>query len=49
MLHLLREESLSKAISFHPKPEDIPQTNIEFTNKKGIEYMKQLLEKVMKM
>ena len=48
MLHLLREESLSKAISFHPNPEAIPQTNIDFTNEKGIEFMKQLLQKAMK-
>lgn len=44
MLHLIREESLSKAISFHPDPEGIPQRNIEFARSKGIDYMKQLLQ-----
>lgn len=44
MLHLIREESLSKGISFHPDPEGIPQRNIEFARSKGLDYMKQLLE-----
>lgn len=47
MLHLLREDSLSKAISFHPDPDGIPQRNIEFANEKGIDFMKQLLQKAM--
>lgn len=47
MLHLLREESLSKAISFHPDPEGIPLRNIEFANEKGLLFMKQLLQKAM--
>lgn len=44
MLHLIREESLSKAISFYPDPEGIPQRNIDFARNKGIDYMKQLME-----
>lgn len=29
ILHLLREESLTKALANHPSPEKIPETNIE--------------------
>lgn len=49
MLHLIREESLSKAISFHPDPDGIPQRNINFANEKGIEYMQQLLQQAMQL
>lgn len=45
MLHLIREESLSKAIAFHPDPDGIPQRNIDFAQAKGIDFMKQLLQK----
>ena len=40
MLHILREESLSKAIDNYPNVEDIPQNNIEFANAKGLEWMR---------
>lgn len=43
MLHLIREESLSKAISFHPDPDGIPERNIAFAREKGIDFMKTLL------
>lgn len=43
MLHLIREESLSKAIAFHPDPDGIPQRNIDFAHTKGIAYMQALL------
>ena len=45
MLHILREDSLSKAIDNHPNVDDIPQNNIDFANEKGLEFMKGLLEK----
>lgn len=45
MLHLIREESLSKAISFHPDPDGIPARNIAFAQEKGIDFMKALLQK----
>ena len=45
MLHILREESLSKAIDNHPNVDDIPQNNIDFANAKGLNFMKGLLEK----
>lgn len=39
MLHLIREESISKVLEFFPNPETIPVTNINFARKKGLEYM----------
>ena len=45
MLHILREESLSKAIDSHPNVDDIPQNNIDFANAKGLEWMKNLAQK----
>ena len=45
MLHILREESLSKAIDSYPNVDDIPQNNIDFANAKGLYFMKNLLEK----
>ena len=44
MLHLLREKSVAKAIENHPNVDGIPLRNIELTNKKGLTFMKQLLE-----
>jgi uncharacterized protein len=45
VLHILREEMVSKAIDKYPHAmEKIPEDNIKFTNEKGIAYMKQLLE-----
>lgn len=45
MLHLLREESLSKAIAFYPNAEAIPERNIQFAQQKGLEYMQELWKK----
>lgn len=42
MLHLLREESIEKALEKYPDPDSIPERNIEFTRKKGEAYMKAL-------
>lgn len=42
MLHILREESLTKALSLYPNPELIPQHNIDFARKKGLHYMQML-------
>jgi hypothetical protein len=44
MLHLLREASITKALEQFPDPGKIPQTNIEFARKKGLEYMRLLRE-----
>jgi hypothetical protein len=42
MLHILREDSLSEAITRHKDVEGIPQRNIEFAQQKGLAYMKEL-------
>lgn len=45
MLHILREESLSKAIDSHANVDWIPQNNINFAREKGLEWMKNLAKK----
>ena len=42
MLHLLREESIDKALEHYKSPENIPERNINFTREKGLVYMKML-------
>lgn len=42
MLHLLREQSIDKALEHYKSPENIPQRNINFTREKGLIYMKML-------
>lgn len=42
MLHILREESVSKALDVFPDPEEIPNRNIDFARKKGLHYMQML-------
>lgn len=42
MLHLLREDSIEKAIARYPNAEGIPDRNIEFARKKGSTYMQML-------
>lgn len=44
MLHILREKGLSKAIANFPEPEKIPERNMAFARRKGLEYMKALRE-----
>lgn len=48
MLHLLREDSLSRAIAFHPSPEAIPARNVAFARSKGLELMAALLTESMR-
>jgi len=36
ILHLLREESVAKAIASHPNPEAIPERNIAYARKLGL-------------
>lgn len=43
VLHLLREESLERAIEGHPDPENIPYRNIARLNQLGYEKVQQLL------
>jgi hypothetical protein len=42
MLHLLREESIDKALEQYNSPENIPVRNINFAREKGLTYMKML-------
>lgn len=44
ILHLLREESLEKAIQSHPNTHRIPDDNIRRMNELGLEHMIQLLK-----
>ena len=44
MFHLLREESLSKALENHPNPEEIPIRNIAYANELGFNYFKTLFD-----
>jgi len=42
MLHLLREQTIEKALQNYGAPEQIPERNILFAYDKGLEYMKML-------
>ena len=42
MLHILREESVSRATDQHPDPENIPAANMAFARQNGIAYMQRL-------
>ncbi len=42
MLHILREESIEKALEKYPDAEGIPERNIHFAREKGTAYMKML-------
>lgn len=42
MLHLLREDSISKALTLFKEPESIPERNVNFAREKGLKYMQVL-------
>lgn len=42
MLHLLREESITKALALYKNPELIPEHNIKVAREKGLHYMQML-------
>ena len=42
MLHLLREDSVSRAVDHYIDPEGIPDRNIAFAQEKGLKYMQML-------
>jgi len=42
MLHLLREESITKALEHFEDPEGIPERNMAFAEQKGLKYMQML-------
>ena len=46
MLHLLREESIDKALENYKSPENIPERNINFVREKGMAYMKMLRDMI---
>lgn len=48
MLHLLREESVTKALQFFPHAENIPDNNIAFARNKGLQFMQLLLANAVK-
>ena len=43
MLHLLREESVSRAVDSYPDTHKIPEKNVAFAKQKGLAYMQALL------
>jgi len=43
MLHLIREESLDRALANYPDPENIPVRNIKLTRELGLEKLQALL------
>lgn len=47
MLHILREKGISVALAKFPQPESIPERNIVFARKKGLDYMIALRESCM--
>jgi uncharacterized protein len=48
MLHILREDSVTKVVQAFPEAKEIPKRNIIFARNKGVDYMKQLLENAFK-
>jgi uncharacterized protein len=48
MLHLLREESIERALARYPHPEKIPENNISFAREKGYAYMNMLRDACLK-
>lgn len=49
MLHLLREASLERVLADHPDPDLIPQRNIEYARRQGLEKMRALLDACTRM
>jgi uncharacterized protein len=47
MLHLLREDDITKALKHYPNAAKIPETNIDFVRGKGETYMKMLRDSCM--
>jgi uncharacterized protein len=45
MLHLLREESITRAIEHYSNPDGIPDRNVRYARSKGLEYMHNLFIK----
>ena len=47
MLHLLREESVAKAVALHPDAEGIPERNIARLREMGSEVLEGMMKKIM--
>lgn len=47
MLHLIREESLEKALANYPDPAQIPEKNIQRAREQGISYYIHVLKQIM--
>jgi hypothetical protein len=43
MLHLIREESLERAVASYPDIDQVPQRNVELMNETGVEKLRALL------
>lgn len=48
MLHLLREDSITRALKHYVDPEGIPERNIAFAQEKGLKYLQLLLADCLK-
>lgn len=46
MLHLIREDSIEKALAHYPNPENIPQRNIRLTRELGQPLLQNLLNSI---
>jgi uncharacterized protein len=47
MLHILREDSVTKVVQAFKETAEIPKRNIAFARSKGVDYMRDLLHKTM--
>lgn len=43
IFHILREDSVSKAVELHPNVHSVPQHNIEFCRERGIDWLREQL------
>lgn len=43
MLHIIREESLERALSHYPDPENIPVRNVKLTREMGLQALQKIL------
>lgn len=48
LLHILREESVDRALENYPDPDRIPERNIRIMEKHGAEFMQELLQQCLK-
>jgi hypothetical protein len=43
MIHILREDSVTRAVEAYPEVGNIPEQNIEMMNKLGVDKIKQMI------